>query len=738
MNADSPLAGAGVPPKRAHTTLADADNPLLDFSGLPRFDRIEACHIEPAIETLLGKARATVAAVTADRAKANWERVVAPTETVLDELDRAFAIAGHLNAVASTKSVRAAYNAVLPRVTAFDAELAQNRPLQLRYRALADGKAMSRLSPAQQRVVLQALRDFRLGGADLEPARQARLKAVREELAMLSARFDDNVLDAQDEWSLVIADESLLAGVPDDVKAAARDAARAAGVAGWKLTLRAPCYQPVMRHADDRGLRARMYRAAVTIASELGDSTQHYNSEVLVRILALRQEEARLLGYASYAGLSLETKMAASPTEVLAFLRDLARRVRPSAQREYAALGTYARETLGIVDFAAWDVAWVSEKLRQKRYAFSEEDVRAWLPLDRVLAGLFRVAETLYGIEIREEQASAWHPSVRFYAIRTADGTPCGQFYLDLYAREGKQGGAWMDDAMNRRRTGARVQYPVAWLTCNFPSPVAGATPHLTHRQVITLFHEFGHALHLLLTTVDVAGISGLQEVEWDAVELPSQLMENFCWDRGVLESMTAHAVTGMPLPSELFDRMLAARNFGTGMVLTHQLELAVLDMLLHGGDGSFHVPEAATTAGAPTNTLTDRPAGTPDERSAAHAATARNVLASATALLDAVRAEVAVEPYPDWERWMHQFGHIFAGDYAAGYYSYLWAEVMSADAFSLFEEAGVLSPAIGARFRDEFLALGGTRPALESFVAFRGRPPQLDALLRHNGLVEA
>lgn len=688
---------------------AGSGNPLLDFSGLPRFDLIEARHIEPAIDALLARARAAVAAVVGDGATADWEHVVAPTETPFDELDRAFAIAGHLNAVASTGAVRAAYNAVLPRVTGFDSEVAQDPRLHARYRQLADGPGMARLSPAQQRVVTHALRDFRLGGAGLEAPLRERLKAVREELATLAARFDDNVLDAEDAWSHHVIDEALLAGVPDDVKAAARDAARAEGLDGWKLTLKAPCYQPVMRHAANRALRATMHRAVVTVASERGETPQHDNGEVVARVLALRDEEARLLGHASYAGLSLATKMAGSPDTALAFLRDLAQRVHPFALRDRAELSAYAREELGIGELAAWDIAWAAEKLRQHRFALSEEEVRAWLPLDHVLAGLFRLVEKLYGVSIREDHAPVWHPAVRFYAIKGRDGAPIGQFYLDLFAREGKQGGAWMDEAINRRRVGASLQRPLAWLTCNFPAPLAGAVPHLTHRQVITLFHEFGHGLHLLLTRVDVAGVSGLQEVEWDAVELPSQIMENFCWNREVLDSMAAHATAGGALPDELYRRMLAARNFGGGMALARQLELALFDLLVHGG-------------GAP----------------ATDAQPPRDALTRAYAILDGVRAEVAVEPYPPWDRFIHHFDHVFAGDYAAGYYSYLWAEVMAADAFDAFEEAGGVSPAVGARFRDAILAVGGTRPALESFVAFRGRPPQLDALLRHNGLVDA
>ncbi|MDE2358560.1 MAG: M3 family metallopeptidase [Betaproteobacteria bacterium] len=677
------------------------NNPLLDFSGLPRFDLIEATHVTPAIDTLLAQARAAFDAVGTDTRIPTWDTVVAPTEVVLDHLDRTWSAVGHLNAVASTAAIRDAYNANLPKITAFHADIAQDARLFERYRALARGPSYSKLEAARRKVVDNALRDFRLGGAELDHAGKSRLKAVQEELAVLSAKFDDNVLDAENAWSHHVADASALAGIPADVIAAARADAQSEGRDGYKLTLRSPCYVPVMQYADDRALRALMHRAAATVASDLGESPDWDNTGVISRILELRNQEAQLLGYAHFAALSLVPKMAGTPDEVLAFLRDLAARARPFAQREFAELREFARTELGIDELAAWDVAWASEKLKARRYAYSEQDIRAYLSEDRALAGLFRVVETIYGVTIRAGSAPVWHPSVRFHEIHDAHGALIGQFYLDLHAREGKQSGAWMDDAINRRYSAERLQHPVAYVTCNFPGPVGDRPAHLTHRELTTLFHEFGHGLHQLLTRVDVAGVSGLQGVEWDAVELPSQLMENFCWEWDVLSSMTAHAQTGEPLPRALFERMLAARNFERGMAIVRQLEFALFDMLLH----SAYAP-------------------------------GRSAYASPQAVLDAVRREIAVVPRPDYDRFMHAFGHVFAGSYAAGYYSYLWSELLSADAYSLFEEQGVLSPEVGARFRDEVLARGGTRPALESFVAFRGRPPQLDALLRHNGMV--
>jgi len=678
---------------------ADHDNPLLDFSGLPRFDAIRAAHVAPAVELLIAAARAAVDAVASDSRPATWDNVAEPLEEPLDRLDRAWAAVQHLNAVVSTSELREAYHASLPAITAFHTDLAQDLRLFGRYREMAAAPAFATLDAARRRAAENELRDFRLGGAELPAAQKARLKAVDEELADLSARFDDNVLDATNAWAHYITDASELAGVPDPVLAEAEAGARADGRAGWKLTLRMPCYLPVMSYADNRALRATLHHAYATRASDLGASPAWDNGPLIARILELRRETALLLGFAHFAAVALVSRMAGSVHEVLDFLRDLGRRAEPFARRDYAELQAFARAELGLADLAPWDLAYASEKLKAKRFAFSEQEVRRYFPEHKVLAGLFRVAETLYGIAIRESRAPTWHADVRFFDVMDAAGTLIGQFYLDSYARPGKQGGAWQDDAVNRRRAGAHVQHPVSFITCNLSAPTGGAPATFTHDEVITLFHEFGHALHQLLTRVEVAGVSGIRGVEWDAVELPSQFMENFCWERDVLAAMSAHVDTGEPLPRALFDRMLAARNFQTGLAIIRYVEFGLFDMQLHS---AF-----------------DPGGGEPPQ-----------------AVLDAARREVAVVPRAPYDRFMQSFTHVFAGGYAAGYYSYQWAEVLSADAFSAFEEAGALSPAIGGRFRDEVLARGGSRDAMESFVAFRGRPPQIDALLRHNGMV--
>jgi oligopeptidase A len=676
-------------------------NPLLDFSGLPRLDAIRPLHVTPAIAVLVGAARAAVESVATDTGPATWDSVAEPLADALDRLDRSWGVVQHLNAVVSTPALRDAYHANLPKVTAFHADLAQDDRVFDRYRALAESPAFASLDAAKQRAVANELRDFRLGGAELPPARKARFKAVEEELAELSARFDDNLLDATTAWTLYVDDKTRLAGVPPEVLVCARAEADADGELGWKLTLRMPCYLPVMCYADNRALRATLHRASATRASDMGASPRWDNTAVIRRILLLRREAALLLGYADYAEVSLVPKMARNIDEVLRFLRDLARRARPFAERDYAELVAFARDELGVVDVAPWDIPYASEKLKARRFAFSEQEVRQYFPEDKVLAGLFRVAETLFGIAIREGRAPTWHPDVRFFDITDATGALIGQFYLDNHARAGKQAGAWMDDAINRRRIGAGVQHPVAFLTCNLSAPVEGRPATFTHDEVKTLFHEFGHGLHQLLTSVEVAGVSGIQGVEWDAVELPSQFMENFCWEWDVVSHMTAHVETGEPLPRALFDRMLAAKNFQSGLSTLRHLELALFDMLLHS---------------------TYDPGGT----------------ASPESVLDATRREVAVVPRASYDRFMQSFAHVFSGGYAAGYYSYQWAEVLSADAFAAFEESGVLSPATGERFRDEVLSRGGSRDALESFVAFRGRAPQLDALLRHNGMLTA
>jgi len=678
---------------------AENANPLLDFCGLPRFDAIRAEHVTPAIEQLIGVAGAAVLAVAADSRPATWDNVAEPLAEPLDRLDRAWGAVRHLNAVASTPELRGVYHANLPKISAFHTDLAQDLRLFGRYRELAASPSFAKLDAAKRRAVANELRDFRLGGVELPAAEKARLKAVDAELAELSARFDDNLLDANNAWALFVTDRNELAGVPDTVLAEASAGSKADCKPGWKLTLHMPCYLPVMRYADNRALRATMHHAYATRASELGASPSWDNGPVIRRLLELRHEAALLLGYANFAAVSLVPKMARNADEVLDFLRDLARRAKPFAARDYAELQAFAQTELGLADLAPWDLPYASEKQKAKRFAFSEQEVRRYLPEDKVLAGLFRVAETLYGISIRESRAATWHADVRFFDVNDASGALIGQFYLDNYARPGKQGGAWQDDAINRRREGAHIQHPVAFLTCNLSAPTGGGPATFTHDEVTTLFHEFGHGLHQLLTRVEVPGVSGIQGVEWDAVELPSQFMENFCWEWDVLSQMTAHVDTGEPLPRALFDRMLAARNFQSGLATVRHLEFGLFDMLLHSA-------------------CDPRGGESPQE------------------VLDAVRREVAVVPPAPYDRFMHSFAHIFAGSYAAGYYSYQWAAVLSADAFSVFEEAGVLSPAAGERFRDEVLARGGSRDAMESFVAFRGRAPQLDALLRHNGML--
>ena len=670
-------------------------NPLLDFSTLPRFAAIRPEHVAPAIETLIADANATIERIaTSDRSPA-WDSFVEPLDDANEKLARAWSQVSHLNAVMNSPLLRDAYNATLPKVTQYFSALGQDQRLHAGFKALHAAAEFERYPPARRRHIENELRDFRLGGAELPPPEKARFREIQEELAGLASRFQDNLLDATNAFAHYVTDEKELSGIPQDVRDTAREAARKDGRDGWKLVLQMPCYMPVMQYADHHGLRETMYRAYVTRASELG-KPEWDNTSIMSRLLSLRREMAKLLGYGSYADVSLATKMAATPAEALAFLDDLAVRARPFAERDMAELRDFARSELNVADLRASDVAYVSEKLRQRRYSFSDQEVKQYFPENDVLAGMFRVVETIYGVRIRPGKAQTWHPSVTFFEIVDATGGLVGQFYLDLYARDSKRGGAWMGDAINRRRLANRVQTPVAFLTCNFSGPVAGKPAIFTHGEVNTLFHEFGHGLHQLLTQVDELGVSGINGVEWDAVELPSQFMENFCWEWDVVEPMSRHVDTGERIPRALFDRMIAAKNFQSGMQFVRQLEFALFDMRLH---------------------FDFDPAG--------------DVLR----LLEDVRSQVAVVRVPPYNRFPNQFAHIFAGGYAAGYYSYKWAEVLSADAYGAFEENGVLNPEIGARFRREVLASGGSRPALESFMAFRGRKPQIDALLRHNGM---
>jgi oligopeptidase A len=677
-------------------------NPLLDFSGLPRFAEFKPEYVTPAVDQLLAECRAAVAHAESPDTPAEWDAFVAPLDDANEKLGRAWGQVSHLHSVMDSPELREVYNANLPKITIYYAELGQNEALFAKFKALKASPGYAALSAPRKKIVENELRDFRLGGAELPADKKARFMQVQEELAQRSAKFEENLLDATNDFALFVDDASELAGVPDDVQAMMQAAAEADGKTGWKITLHMPSYLPVMQYADNRALREQIYRAYVTRASEFG-KPELDNTALIARILVLRREAAELLGFKSYAEVSLAAKMADTPADVLKFLDELGVRARPYAEKDYAELKAFARDELGISDLQAWDNTYVSEKLSVARYSFSDQEVKQYFPEPRVLAGLFKLVETLYGLHIREDSAPVWHPDVKFFTLTDRGGQRVGQFYLDLYARASKRGGAWMDDVITRRRKGNDIQTPVAYLNCNFSAPVGGKPALFTHDEVITLFHETGHGLHHLLTQIEELGVSGINGVEWDAVELPSQFMENFCWEWDVLKHMTAHVGTGEPLPRPLFDKMLAAKNFQSGLQTLRQIEFASFDMHLHDDFDP-------------------------------------NGRRSAQDLIDDIRKKVAVIVPPAYNRFPNNFSHIFAGGYAAGYYSYKWAEVLSADAYALFEDeaegyGGVLNPEVGHRFWSEILAQGGARPALESFKAFRGREPTIDALLRHNGM---
>ena len=679
-----------------------AGNPLLDFTDLPLFDAIRPEAVGPATEALLKAANAALETVTAPEFPADWQAMAKALDVTTERLGRAWGAVSHLNSVADTPELRAAYNAALPQVTEFWTRLGADERLYAKYKAMDP----TRLTPEQTQAHKNAMRGFRLGGADLVGEAKARFAAIQERQAELAQKFSENALDATDAFSLIATTEEL-AGLPDDVLQATAAAAQADGQSGHKLTLKLPCYLPVMQFAHNASVRQRLHRAYATRASDQaeGDALSFDNTALMSELLALKLEEARLLGYRHFADVSLVAKMAESPEQVIAFLRDLAQRARPHAEKDLADLRAFAAAELGLNDPQAWDWTYIGEKLKEQRYAFSEQEIKAYFTAPKVLAGLFQIVETLFEVAIRRDTAPVWHPSVEFYRIERG-GELVGQFYLDPGARKGKRGGAWMDDVRARwlRPDSGALQTPVAHLVCNFAEGVNGKPALLTHDDVITLFHEFGHGLHHLLTQVNEHDVSGISGVEWDAVELPSQFMENFCWEWDVLKHMTAHVDTGEPLPRALFDKMLAAKNFQSGLQTLRQVEFSLFDMLLHS-----------------TTTALDGPA--------------------ILALQQRVRDEVAVMQPPAYSRSANTFSHIFAGGYSAGYYSYKWAEVLSADAYAAFEEAAAanghntLDVATGRRYRAEVLEAGGSRPAMESFKAFRGREPDIAALLRHQGM---
>ena len=652
------------------------------------------------IDTLLAKANAALETVTASDFPARWDAIAKVLDVATEELGRAWGAVSHLSSVADTPELRAAFNAALPVVTEFWTRLGADERLYAKYKAVD----VQTLNAEQRKAHANALRSFVLSGAELQGAAKERFAAIQERSAALAQKFSENTLDATDRWAYYATAEEMQ-GIPADVQQAARTAAQAEGKDGFKLTLKIPCYLPVMQFATHSSLREKLYRAYVTRASDQaeGDGQQYDNRPIIEELLALRHEEAQLLGYANFGEVSLVPKMANSPQEVITFLRDLAQRARPYAEKDVQDLRQFAREHLGLSDPQPWDWTFIAEKLKEQRYAFNEQEVKEYFTAPKVLAGLFKIIETLFDVAIVPDQAPVWHPAVQFYALQR-NGQTIAQFYLDQPARTGKRGGAWMDDVRSRwqRPDNGQLQTPVAHMVCNFADGVDGQPALLTHDDVITLFHESGHALHHLLTQVTEKDVSGINGVEWDAVELPSQFMENFCWEWDVLRHMTAHVKTGEPLPRALFDKMVAAKNFQAGMQTLRQVEFALFDMLLH-------------TQAAPSGDY--------------------------LALLQQVRDEVAVLPTTPYNRSTNTFSHIFAGGYAAGYYSYKWAEVLSADAYAAFEEThnpdGSHSRATGQKYLHEILERGGSRSALENFTAFRGRAPQLDALLRHQGMAE-
>ncbi|MBP5989113.1 MAG: M3 family metallopeptidase [Piscinibacter sp.] len=683
------------------------NNPLLSLDALPAWDRIRPEHVAPAVDALLAEANAALEQAVSAATPAEYDALSAVLDVATERLGRAWGAVRHLNAVMDTPELRAAYTENLPRITEFHTRMGADERLYAKYKAILAAPAAAALSPARRKALSNAVRDFVLSGAELQGDAKARFTQIQERQAELSRGFSEHVLDATDGFAHY-ASEAELDGVPADVIQAARAAAQAEGLEGCKLTLHFPSYFPVMQYARNRGLREKLYTAYVTRASELGPAALD-NGPLMRELLALRQEEAQLLGKASFAEVSLVAKMAESPQQVIAFLRDLAARARSGAERDLAELREFARAELGIDDLQAWDMAFAAERLKEKRYAFSDQEIKPYFVQERVLDGLFRIVETLFEVRIRPDEAPVWHPSVRFFRIErpaaSGDAAPelIGQFYLDPHARPGKRPGAWMDGTRERwLRPGRQLQTPVAHLVCNFAPPLDGRPALLTHDDVQTLFHEFGHGLHHLLTRVDDLGVSGISGVEWDAVELPSQFMENLCWEWEVLQRLSGHVDSGEPLPRALFDRMLAAKNFHSGLQTLRQVEFALIDMRLHAEPGNA-----------------DRIAEVAAE----------------------VRAEVAVLATPPFNRFLHSFSHIFAGGYAAGYYSYKWAEVLSADAWSAFEEAAasgsVLDVPTGRRYRQSVLEAGGSRGAMDSFKAFRGREPRIDALLRHQGLAD-
>ena len=676
-----------------------SDNVLLHLGEEPRFDQIKTEDIKPALQTAITEAREQIAAIKA-QTHTDWANTVEKLTDITERVGRIWSVVSHLNSVVDTPELRAVYNELMPEITIFFTEIGQDIELYNRFKIIKNSAEFDTLSPAQQTKLNHDLRDFVLSGAELPPEQQAELAQLQTEGAQLGAKFAQNIQDATDAFGIYFDDAAPLVGIPEDSIAMFAAAAQSEGKTGYKIGLQIPHYLAVIQYADNRELREQIYRAYVTRASELADEGKFDNTANVEQTLANALKTAKLLGFKNYAELSLATKMADTPEQVLNFLHDLARRAKPFAEKDFAEIKAFARENLNIEDPQSWDLSYAAEKLRQAKYAFSEAEVKKYFPISKVLAGLFAQIKKLYGIELAEKTVPVWHKDVRYFELKQ-DGQTIGGVYMDLYAREGKRGGAWMDGYKGRRRfADSTLQLPTAYLVCNFTPPVGDKEARLSHDEIITLFHETGHGLHHLLTQVDEVGVSGINGVEWDAVELPSQFMENFVWQYDVLARMSSHEETGAVLPKELFDKMHAAKNFQRGMFLVRQMEFALFDMEIYHQEDEGRLKEWPQ-------------------------------------ILDKVRQEVAVTQPPAYNRFALSFSHIFAGGYAAGYYSYAWAEVLSADAYAAFEESDDIAET-GRRFWKEILAVGGSRSAAESFKAFRGREPSLDALLRHSGFDNA
>jgi len=675
-------------------------NPLLSMKGLPPFSDIKAEHVEPAVDTLLAECRHNVETLLRENKTYTWDNLVRPIEDIDEKLSRSWSPVSHMNSVVNSDELRDAYNACLPKLSEYGTEMGQNAELFAAYKQVRNSDDFEQLDTAQKKIIENALRDFELSGIGLNDDDKQQYKELMQALSKLTSKFEENVLDATHGWEKYIDDETMLAGLPETAIALARQNAKNAGKSGWLFSLEFPSYFPIMTYADNRALREEMYTAYVTRASDQGPCAGKWdNAKLMQEILEKRHQAAQLLGFNNYAERSLAKKMASSTDQVITFLNDLATHSLAMAREEYTQLQDFARDEYGIEKLEAWDNAYYSEKLREHRYAISQEELKPYFPEDRVLDGMFGVIKKLYGMQVIERNdVDTWHKDVRFFEIRDDQDTPRGQFYLDLYARNKKRGGAWMDECIVRTRHGDDIQLPVAYLTCNFTPPVGDDPALFTHDEVITMFHEFGHGLQHMLTKIDYMGVSGINGVEWDAVELPSQFMENWCWQKKALNMFACHYKTNEPLPDEMFARMNAAKNFQSGMQMVRQLEFSLFDFRLHM---EFD-----------PNNPTD-----------------------IQALLNDIRKQVAVVIPPDFNRFANGFTHIFSGGYAAGYYSYKWAEVLSSDAFSAFEENGIFDAKTGKRFLESILEQGGSHNAMDLFVQFRGREPNIDALLKHSGI---